>query len=141
MRVAFARARHTPDSALRSTALTGLKQRLLSFLVLDALAQQQQSGSPALRPVQMFYRHFCSYQDLLVWRAHLLSSCQLVIQFAFPDARVRPTCPLPARRSTPAADVTDTRPRAASVSRAASRVYGRLRLSRCTLRRLLQLHV
>jgi hypothetical protein len=101
----------------RPAALTGLKQRLLSFLFLDARAQQQeQPGSSALRPVQMFYRHFCSYQDLLVWRAHLLSSCQLVIQFAFPDSRVSAsvtsaTCFRRVRGSIRAADVTVTRRR------------------------------
>ncbi len=72
--------------------IAGLKQRLLSFLFLTAqrlaAAAQAADEPPVLHPVQLFFRHFCNYHDLLLSRARLLNSCQLLLQFSFPDAMV-----------------------------------------------------
>ncbi len=73
-------------------ALAGLKQRLLSFLFLNAQRLEHctaASEGPMLRPLQLFFRHFCNFNELLLWRAHLLDDAQLLLQFSFPDALVR----------------------------------------------------
>ncbi len=69
-----------------------MKQRLLSFLFLSAQRLEHStaaSEAPMMRPLQWFYRHFCNFNELLLWRAHLLDDSQLLLQFSFPDALVR----------------------------------------------------
>ena len=84
-----------PDARCAAAAppLCGLRQRLLTFLFLEAqaLAHGAAAGDAAARalPVQLFFRHVASYHALVLWRAHLLSATQLLLQFSFPDAAVR----------------------------------------------------
>lgn len=88
------------DSSCRATAtravIQGIKQRLLTFLFLEA--QRSCASRPgvngcseAMRPLQLFYRHFEDYLSLLMLRVALVSDSQVAMLLAHPDVTVSAT--------------------------------------------------
>ncbi|CAD5187736.1 unnamed protein product [Musa acuminata subsp. malaccensis] len=79
---------HHQPVAQASSFLTGIKQRLLSFIFRKAWSEE---ADPILRVQHLkkkFYFHFQDYVDLIMWKAQFLDRHHLLIKFGSVDGGV-----------------------------------------------------
>ncbi|URE15997.1 De-etiolated protein 1 Det1 [Musa troglodytarum] len=79
---------HHEPVAQASSFLTGIKQRLLSFIFHKAWSEE---ADPILRVQHLkkkFYFHFQDYVDLIMWKAQFLDRHHLLIKFGSVDGGV-----------------------------------------------------
>lgn len=79
---------HPEQPAQESPFLSGIKQRLLSFLVRSIRKEENDETMRIQSLKKKFYFHFQDYVDLIIWKVQFLDRHHLLIKFGSVDGAV-----------------------------------------------------
>ncbi|XP_076955857.1 light-mediated development protein DET1-like [Bidens hawaiensis] len=79
---------HTEQPAQESPFLSGIKQRLLSFIVRGIQNEEKDEIMRIQTLKKKFYFHFQDYVDLIIWKVQFLDRHHLLIKFGSVDGAV-----------------------------------------------------